>query len=225
MTERLYHGTRAELRPGDPVGVSGTYVYLTPILDEAIWDAELADGESPGRVYIVEPTGEVGVASERTGGKPAGHPSMSLCSREPLRVVGEVTEWPLYHGTRAALEKGDLLEPGHRSNFGDRPTAKGWIYFSRTLDAATWGAELAAGDGPGRIYVVEPTGPIENDPDLTDRKFRGNPTKSFRSREPLRVTGEITNWKGHSSEAVEGMKAFLKRLGEQNAGPMERSEE
>ena len=87
-----------------------------------------------------------------------------------------------------------------------------YVYLTRTLDAATWGAELAAGEGPGRIYIVEPTGPIEDDPNLTNKKFRGNPTKSYRSREPLRVTGEITDWQGHSPEALKAMKDGLERL-------------
>ena len=81
-----------------------TYVYLTPNLDEAIWEAELAVGEGPGRVYIVEPIGQIGNASDLTDRKSPGHPSMSCCSREPLRVMGEVTEWSLYHGTRADLK-------------------------------------------------------------------------------------------------------------------------
>ena len=136
---------------------------------------------------------------------------MSCCSREPLQVTGEVTEWPLYHGTRADLKPGDLIEPGYNSNYGKR-TKAAYVYLTRTLDAATWGAELAAGEGLGRIYIVEPTGPIEEDPDLTNKKFRGNPTKSYRSQEPLRVKGEIKNWRGHSPEALKGMKDFLERL-------------
>ena len=80
------------------------------------------------------------------------------------------------------------------------------------LDAATWGAELAVGEARGRIYIVEPTGPFEDDPNLTNKKFRGNPTKSFRSREPLRVTGEIADWQGHAAEAIQAMKDGLKRL-------------
>jgi rifampin ADP-ribosylating transferase len=80
------------------------------------------------------------------------------------------------------------------------------------LDAATWGAELAIGEGPGRIYIVEPTGPIEDDPNLTNKKFRGNPTRSFRSREPLRVTGEIMDWQSHSPEALKVMKDGLEQL-------------
>ncbi|WOD41985.1 NAD(+)--rifampin ADP-ribosyltransferase [Nodosilinea sp. E11] len=129
-----------------------------------------------------------------------------------MRVTGEVTDWPLYHGTRANLKPGDLIQPGYVPNFGNRDRTTPHVYLTRTLDAATWGAELAVGEGPGRIYLVEPTGPIEEDPNLTNQKFRGNPTKSFRSREPLRVTGEITDWQGHSPEAVNAMKDGLARL-------------
>jgi len=221
-TKRFYHGTRAELRPGDLIepgnsqdvaeGRTTAYVYLTPKLDEAVWDAEIAAGESPGRIYVVEPIGEVTNASELTDRKSPGHPSMSCCSREPLRVTGEVTEWPLYHGTRADLKPGDLIKPGHTPNFGDKSRTTNYVYLTRTLDAATWGAELAGGEAPGRIYIVEPTGPIEEDPNLTNKKFRGNPTKSFRSREPLRVVGEITDWQGHSPEALKAMKDGLEQL-------------
>ena len=220
-SDRFYHGSRAELSPGDLIEPGhpadagerdgmATHVYLTPNLDEAIWDAELAVGECPGRIYLVEPVGQIGKASDLKDWKPPGHPSMSWCSREPLRVLGEVTEWSLYHGTRANLKPGDLIQPGYASNFGKRTEAS-HVYLTRTLDAATWGAELAAGAGRGRIYVVQPTGPIEDDPDLTNRKFRGNPTKSFRSREPPRVTGEITEWKGHSTEALKAMMDALER--------------
>jgi rifampin ADP-ribosylating transferase len=139
----------------------------------------------------VEPTGQTEDVSDLTDPKSPGHPWMSWRSLEALRVTGEVTEWPLYHGTRAALKPGDLIKLGHTPNFGNKARTT-YVYLTRTLDAATWGAELAVGEGPGRIYIVEPTGPIEDDPNLTNKKFRGNPTKSFRSREPLRVTGEIT---------------------------------
>jgi rifampin ADP-ribosylating transferase len=221
-TTRFYHGTRTELKPGDliepgnPLNVAErdrvtTYVYLTTNLDAAIWEAELALGEGPGRVYLVEPLGQIEDASGLTGQKSPGHPSMSWRSREPLRVTGEVTEWPLYHGTRADLKPGDLIEPGYNSNYGKR-TKAAYVYLTRTLDAAIWGAELAVGEGPGRIYIVQPTGPIEDDPNLTNKKFRGNPTKSFRSREPLRVTGEITDWQGHSPEALKAMKDGLEQL-------------
>ena len=125
--------------------------------------------------------------------------------------MGEVTEWPLYHGTRAHLKPGDLIEPGYDSNYGKRTKAS-YVYLTRTLDAATWGAELATGAGLGRIYIVQPTGPIEDDPDLTNKKYRGNPTQSYRSREPLRVMGEIMEWQGHSPEALRAMKDFLEQL-------------
>ena len=112
-----------------------------------------------------------------------------------------------YHGTRAKLKPGDLIQAGYSSNYTDRKSS--WIYFSETLHAATWGAELAKGEGAGRIYVVEPTGPFMDDPNVTDKKFPGNPTKSYRSREPLRVVSEHLDWKGHSPEEIEVMKNFI----------------
>ena len=114
----------------------------------------------------------------------------------------------LFHGTKADLKPGDLIAPGHSSNFGEGKQAS-YVYLTGTLDAATWGAELAVGEGPGRIYTVVPTGPIEDDPDLTDKKFQGNPTRSYRSREALRVTGEIAEWQGHSPEALKTMKDLV----------------
>jgi hypothetical protein len=86
------------------------------------------------------------------------------------------------------------------------------VYCTGTLDAAIWGAELAVGSGPERIYIVEPTGPVEDDPNLTDKKFPGNPTLSYRSRDPLRVVGEVTKWKGHSSEQLRQMRGGLEGL-------------
>ncbi|KAF1717998.1 rifampin ADP-ribosyl transferase [Pseudoxanthomonas yeongjuensis] len=116
-----------------------------------------------------------------------------------------------YHGTKAALKVGDLVEPGHASNYGKRKQAA-FVYLSATLDAAIWGAELAVGAGPGRIYIVEPSGSIEDDPNLTDKRFPGNPTKSYRSREPFRIIGEVTEWKGHSPERLEEMHDHLENL-------------
>lgn len=118
-----------------------------------------------------------------------------------------------YHGTKADLKVGDLIRPGFNSNFVDRQLSH--IYFSATLDAATWGAELAQGEGQGRIYIVEPTGPFEDDPNLTDKRFPGNPTASYRSHDPLRVTGEVEDWVGHTSEQLQAMKDGLKRLEEE----------
>ena len=117
---------------------------------------------------------------------------------------------PFYHGTRADLAVGDLLSPGFTSNYADRKLS--WIYFSGGLDAAIWGCELAKGDGRERIYIVEPTGEFVDDPNLTDKKFPGNPTQSYRSRDPLRVVGEIEQWEPHSPERLAEMKAFLARM-------------
>ena len=118
-----------------------------------------------------------------------------------------------FHGTKADLKPGDLIEVGYQSNFGQQKNAK-YIFLSATLDAAIWGAELATGDGRERIYLVEPTGAIENDPDLTDKKFPGNPTQSYRSIYPFKVVGEVINWQGHDEEKVKVMKAHLEKLKE-----------
>jgi rifampin ADP-ribosylating transferase len=116
-----------------------------------------------------------------------------------------------YHGTRANLHPGDLITVGYDSNYGTRKP-KSWVYLTGTLDAAIWGAELAAGEGQERIYIVEPTGPIFDDPNLTDKKFPGNPTQSYRSRDPLRVIGEVTEWQPHSPERLKEMRDHLERL-------------
>jgi hypothetical protein len=118
---------------------------------------------------------------------------------------------PFFHGTKADLRPGDLLVPGNSSNFGTRQRAN-FIYLTATLDAATWGAELAVGEGPGRIYEVEPTGPFEDDPNLTNQRFPGNPTRSYRTQHPLRVVGEVTEWEGHSPEALQHMRDHLAEL-------------
>ena len=115
-----------------------------------------------------------------------------------------------YHGTKANLAVGDLIQPGFGSNFVDRKLRH--IYFSATLDAAAWGAELARGEGRGRIYIVEPTGEYEDDPNLTDKKFPGNITASYRSLHPLRITGEVADWAGHTPEQVQAMRDGLARL-------------
>ncbi len=115
------------------------------------------------------------------------------------------------HGTRAQLQAGDLIAPGFRSNFGSGRQAN-HVYLAATLDAAVWGAELALGDEPARIYFVEPTGEIEDDPNLTDKKFPGNPTKSYRSRAPLRVIGELWEWQGHAPDVLQTMRDNVARL-------------
>lgn len=116
-----------------------------------------------------------------------------------------------FHGTRADLETGDLISAGCKPNFGSRETAS-WVYMSGTLEAAVWGAELALGEARERVYVVEPTGPIVDDPNLTDKKFPGNPTLSYRSREPLRVVGEVVGWQAHPPERLRQMRDSLARL-------------
>lgn len=127
----------------------------------------------------------------------------------------------LFHGTKVDLKPGDLIAPGQRPNYGDLERTTNYVYLSGTLDAATWGAELALGEGPGRIYLVEPTGPLEDDPNLTNTRFPGNPTKSYRSREPLRVTGEVTKWQGHSPEQLRAMKDGLEKLKQQGIEPID----
>lgn len=117
---------------------------------------------------------------------------------------------PFYHGTKASLSPGDLLGPGFRSNYSER--VANFVYLTATLDAAIWGAELAAGDARGRVYLVEPTGEFENDPNLTDQKFPGNPTRSYRTRAPLRVLGEVSNWVGHAPETLQAMRDHLEQL-------------
>ena len=116
------------------------------------------------------------------------------------------------HGTKADLQLGDLIVTGYQSNFTETGTLS-WVYLSATLDAAIWAAELAKGSGPERIYVVEPTGLIENDPNLTDKKYPGNPSLSYRSRDPLRIIAEVTIWQGHSPQAVQQMRDGIARLG------------
>lgn len=119
-----------------------------------------------------------------------------------------------FHGTKADLKVGDLIAVGFNSNYGKNKNAK-YIFLSATLDAAVWGAELALGDGRERIYLVEATGAIEDDPDLTDKKFPGNPTKSYRSIHPFRVVGVVTDWQGHATEQVKAMREHLDRLKQQ----------
>lgn len=116
-----------------------------------------------------------------------------------------------FHGTKANLKIGDFIEVGVHSNYGQNKIAK-YIYLTATLDAAIWGAELALGEGPERIYLVEATGPIEEDPNLTDKKFPGNPTQSYRSKHPFKVVGEISVWQSHAADQVKAMKDGLEKL-------------
>ena len=140
-------------------------------------------------------------------------------TREP--VPFELYQTGVYlHGTKADLAVGEMLVPGRESNF-EQGRVMNYVYFTATLDAATWGAELAAGTGRGRIYIVEPSGEFEDDPNVTDKRFPGNPTQSFRSREPLRVVGELVDWFGHSQEKLNAMRDGLDALKRQDAAQIE----
>jgi hypothetical protein len=125
-----------------------------------------------------------------------------------------------FHGTKADLKVGDLIETGIASNYGLQNSAK-YIYLTATLDAAIWGAELAQGEGRQRIYLVEPTGDLQDDPNLTDKKFPGNPTKSYRSKHPFKVVGEVTVWQAHPAELLKAMKDGLEKLKEQGIEAIE----
>jgi len=131
---------------------------------------------------------------------------------------------PFFHGTRSAFEAGDELVPGHGSNFQAGRVSNN-VYFTALVDTAAWGAELAtalAGSGErGHIYVVEPQGPFEDDPNVTDKRFPGNPTRSYRTRHPLRVLGEVGDWQGHDPEVVKGMLDHLAQLREQGLDVIE----
>ncbi len=117
-------------------------------------------------------------------------------------------EGPFFHGTKAALRVGDLLTPGFPSNYRPEITMN-HIYFTALPDGAGLAAELAPGDGDPRVYLVEPTGPFEDDPNVTDKKFPGNPTRSYRSTAPLRVVGEVTDWTRLTPEALQAWRDRL----------------
>ena len=122
---------------------------------------------------------------------------------------------PFFHGSKAELKIGDFLEPQHLSNYQDKKS--NYIYFTATLDAAKWGAELAKSNSNSkeRIYIVEPLGDFENDPNVTDKKFLGNPTRSYRSKSPLKIIAELGSWERHSDEEIHHMLMSLKKLREQ----------
>jgi hypothetical protein len=131
---------------------------------------------------------------------------------------------PFYHGTKSALDAGDELVPGYGSNFQEGRVSNN-IYFTSLVETAAWGAELATAlagfTERGRIYVVEPLGPFEDDPNVTNKRFPGNPTRSYRTRQSLRVVGEVDNWEGHDPEVLKGMLDHLALLREQGLDVIE----
>jgi rifampin ADP-ribosylating transferase len=151
--------------------------------------------------------------SRRHVGPRAGLVSVSVVTGKREPVPFEMYEPGVYlHGTKADLAVGEMLVSGRESNF-EQDRVMNYVYFTATLDAATWGAELACGEGRGRIYVVEPMGEFEDDPNVTNKRFPGNPTLSFRSRQPLRVVGEILDWVGHSAEKLHAMRSAVQQIG------------
>ena len=120
---------------------------------------------------------------------------------------------PFFHGTKAGLKVGDLLEPQQLSNYQNKKS--NYIYFTATLNAAKWGAELATSKSKERIYIIEPLGEFENDPNLTDKKFPGNPTRSYRSKSPLKIIAELGSWERHSDEEINYMLSSLKKLSDE----------
>jgi Rifampin ADP-ribosyl transferase len=152
------------------------------------------------------------VGRQRSRASLSGVPNVDgVCMEKEPVPSGAQDSGPFFHGTKADLKPGHLLEPGHGSNFGEGREAN-FVYLTATLDAATWGAELALGEGPGRIYRVEPAGLLEDDPNLTDTRFPGNPTRSYRTREPLRVVGEVLDWEPHAPEVLQDMRDHLEKL-------------
>jgi len=115
---------------------------------------------------------------------------------------------PFYHGTKADLKTGDFLTAGNRSNY-QQEVIMNHIYFTALVNGAGLAAALARGEGRERVYVVEPTGVFENDPNVTDKKFPGNPTRSYRTALPLKIVGEVHDWQRLTPEALQKWKQRL----------------
>lgn len=127
----------------------------------------------------------------------------------------EHVDGPFFHGTKTEFSIGDELVPGHGSNY-HAGRAANHVYFAALLEPAVWGAELAValggGGGRERIYIVEPTGPFEDDPNVTNKRFPGNVTRSYRTRHPMRIVGEVESWNGHPPEILQGMVDDIAKL-------------
>ncbi len=165
-------------------------------------------------------------ALERETERALAHPDATRATDADTAPVDE--EWtpvtheshdhvqgPFYHGTKSHLQVGELLVPGMASNFEEGRISNN-LYFTAALETAVWGAELATAltgaEGRGHIYVVEPLGTFEDDPNVTNKRFPGNPTKSYRTREPLRIVGEVEDWEGHSPEVLGQMLEAIEDL-------------
>lgn len=148
--------------------------------------------------------------------------SIAAGSEEPHVPVSlehcDHVEGPFFHGTKHVFEVGDQVVAGRPSNFQNGRVSN-HVYFAALLEPAIWGAELAtaltASSGPGHVYVVEPTGPFEDDPNVTNKRFAGNPTRSYRTRHPMRIISEVQDWEGHPPEVLQGMLDSLARLRQQ----------
>ncbi len=149
----------------------------------------------------------------------SGHDPGATEPAEPYEAVTfdrcSHVEGPFFHGTRSRFAAGDLLVPGHRSNYHEGRISN-HVYFAALLEPAVWGAELAVAlagvPARGHVYVVEPTGPFEDDPSVTNTRFPGNVTRSYRTRHPLRVVEELEDWEPHPPEVLQGMLDSIERL-------------
>lgn len=144
----------------------------------------------------------------------------AVLGRWPTYTVGvsqAKDEGPFFHGTKADLQVGDFLTPGFPSNY--RPEIlMNHIYFTALLDGAGLAAELAAGDGAPHVYRVQPTGAFEDDPNVTDKKFPGNPTRSYRSSAPLKVVGEVADWTRQAPDVLQTWRERLATLRDDERG-------
>lgn len=181
---------------------------MSPVNDALVAGATVARGAQP----FVTSEGTTALGEQPSNRTPVTYDSCG-------HLVG-----PFYHGTKSALEAGVELVPGYGSNFQQGRVSNN-IYFTALVETAAWGAELAtalAGSGErGHIYVVEPLGPFEDDPNVTDKRFAGNPTQSYRTRHPLRVVAELETWQGHVPEVLKGMLDHLAQLREQGLDVIE----
>jgi rifampin ADP-ribosylating transferase len=141
---------------------------------------------------------------------------MQLQNRKDTKMETEVLDkGPFYHGTKADLKIGDLLTAGFRSNYKPE-IIMNHIYFTALPNGAGLAAALASGEAKERVYIVEPTGIFENDPNVTDKKFPGNPTRSYRSKDALKIVGELSEWVRQTPEELQVWRERLARI---NADP------